>query len=247
MIKDSAKLSERAFTAVRISSRLRKERAALESNASLAQAITAVKDWQSSRLAKTHADLLESNRYRPAARFFLDDLYGSQDLSARDSEIIRMLPSLVKLLPEAALRTVVEALEMDALSEQLDRELAETLLSLVSASKSHFLLHQINSYEFEQVYRRAYLDMPNSHLRTEQLAMVSKIGSSLNKLVSQPLLGGLLNAMAGPAKLAGLQNVYDFLWRGFSAFKQMKGADEFLRLIVSREKAQDNYLRSLGD
>ncbi len=39
--------------------------------------------WQSARLARTYADLLASPRYRPAAAFFLDELYGSRIAPAR--------------------------------------------------------------------------------------------------------------------------------------------------------------------
>ena len=37
--------------------------------------------WQAARLARTHKDLLESRRFHDAAQFFLDDLYGPNDLS----------------------------------------------------------------------------------------------------------------------------------------------------------------------
>ncbi|HSQ73148.1 MAG TPA: hypothetical protein VLM87_12070, partial [Rubrivivax sp.] len=43
--------------------------------------------FQASRLAATYADLRESPRYRDAVEFFLTDLYGPQDLSARDEQV----------------------------------------------------------------------------------------------------------------------------------------------------------------
>jgi hypothetical protein len=128
---------------------------------------------------------------------------------------------------------VVEALEMDALSEQLDHDLAAQLM------RSELWLGQ----ELKIGYETAYRKMAGSDRRDIQIAMVTKIGTSLDKLVRQPLLGGLLGAMAGPAKMAGLSSVYDFLWRGFCAFKKMKGANEFLQIIQARETAEDQRLR----
>ena len=39
--------------------------------------------------ARTHADLLASERYHDAARFFLEDLYGTKDFSACDARVRR--------------------------------------------------------------------------------------------------------------------------------------------------------------
>jgi hypothetical protein len=170
----------------------------------------------------------------------INDLYGAHDLTLRDNEVKRMLPSLVKLLPNAALRTVVEALEMDALSEQLDHDMAAVLAAQISIMEGVY----DDPSAMATAYASCYRNMPNVAMRTEQIAMVSKIGKSLDTLVRQPMLGGLLAAMSGPAKIAGLSNVYDFLWRGFSAFKKMKGAQDFLQLIESRELAEHAKLRS---
>src|SRR5574340_846619 len=43
--------------------------------------------WQSARLAASHGDLLRSERYSPAANFFLNELYGPKDFSSRDEEV----------------------------------------------------------------------------------------------------------------------------------------------------------------
>jgi toxin YoeB len=42
--------------------------------------------WQSARLAHTHADLLHSPRYQPAADFFLNELYGDRDFRQREQD-----------------------------------------------------------------------------------------------------------------------------------------------------------------
>jgi hypothetical protein len=234
-------LSARAMMAVLDAASLREATKRLSVHDTRYLALRTLKSWQAARLAATYADLLQNPRYMDAANFFLHDIYGAPDLSARDQEIKKMLPSLVKLLPNSALRTVVEALEMDALSEQLDSDLAEEM------ERAYPRLFENGTPSKEAVriaYEDCYRTMSSANKRTEQINMVHTIGSSLDKLVRQPMLGGLLAAMSGPAKIAGLSNVYDFLWRGFSAFKKMKGAQEFLQIVRARESAEDARLRA---
>ncbi len=228
-------LSSRALAAVQQVASLRQTAKSWPAEHPSKSALLAIKSWQAKRLATTYADLLGNPRYVDAANFFLNDLYGAHDLSARDDEVKRMLPSLVKLLPNSALRTVVEALEMDALSEQLDHDLAVVFQAYAPSFGGV-------EAEMAQAYAYCYRTMPNLERRAAQIAMVARIGHSLDKLVRQPMLGGLLAAMSGPAKIAGLSSVYDFLWRGFSAFKKMKGAKEFLETIEAREIAEDKRL-----
>ncbi|MBP8309722.1 MAG: hypothetical protein KAY46_20765, partial [Burkholderiaceae bacterium] len=92
-------------------------RRAIAADPSLRLWTQAVKHWQAQRLASTHADLLADPGTNTAARFFLDDLYGAKDFSRRDTELMRLVPTMSRLLPERALATVADAVELDALSE----------------------------------------------------------------------------------------------------------------------------------
>ncbi|HEX5130330.1 MAG TPA: hypothetical protein VFV90_11320, partial [Usitatibacter sp.] len=53
-----------------------------------------------------------------------------------------------------------------------------------------------------------------------------------------------LKLMRTPAKLAGLQDLQDFLERGFTAFRAMGGAGDFLASIQARETEILNRLFS---
>ena len=79
-----------------------------------------LRQWQADRLGRTHRDLLESDRYGPAAKFFLADLYGPGDSARRDADVIRVMPTAEKLLPESGIKVLAQAIELDALSEELD-------------------------------------------------------------------------------------------------------------------------------
>jgi hypothetical protein len=179
----------------------------------------AVKRYQSERLRSTYADLLEAPRYRAAAQFFLDDLYGEKNFEQRDREALRVVPKLARLLPERAVETMALAVELDELSETLDARIA-----------SHVEL-PLDQAAYAQGYRRA----GTLAERERQIAMVDQIGRALDRLARMPLLAGMLHMMRAPAEAAGLQHLHQFLVRGFDSFRAMRGAGEFLETVRTRE------------
>lgn len=185
-----------------------------------------LKQWQSDRLARTYADLLASDRYRPAAEFFLSDLYGPKDFRSRDDELARVVPVMVRVLPARALFTLLEAVKMDTLSESLDTDMVRALRA---AGRSH----DIDTVAYVAAYRTC----GRRGDREQQIALVDYIGKTLDRLTRMPLIRVSLRIMEGPAHLAGLAALHSFLQRGFDAFSRMKGADEFLDIVTSRETA----------
>lgn len=188
-----------------------------------------LKAWQGRRLAHTHVALLESPRFGPAARFFLDDLYGPKDHRARDHDLARVLPKLLKLLPHSAQCTLAQALHMDALSERLDAQMTECL-------RAQGALQEPKDLSAAQ-YAMAYRTVGQQQARQEQLDLVMQIGQSLDQLTRLPMLAASLKLMKKPAELAGLSELHGFLQRGFMAFAHMKGAEDFLQQIVQEERA----------
>lgn len=184
-----------------------------------------LREWQQERLSRTYGDLLSSPRYGPAAEFFLSDLYGLQDTGARDAAIERLYPTMVKLLPEAGLRSIGFALELDALSEELDAQLLDALESKLAP----------HSRMLEADYCEAYRRCDNYALRRHQIELFRDVGDALAHAVEKPLVYSLLRGMRRPARLAGFGELQDFLERGFRAFRHMQDAREFLDTIERRE------------
>jgi hypothetical protein len=190
----------------------------------------ALRAFQAGRLAKTHADLLQSERYRPAATFFLSDLYGPKDVTKRDVEVERILPSLVAVLPAAAVQSLAMALEVDALSESLDAKIVDELRNSQPGPTKPL---QVD----EERYAAAYRTCDNRADREHQIELIDAIGKVLDRVAHKPLVTAATELARRPAHLAGLGEIHDFLERGLLAFRHMSRADEFLDIIRDRETA----------
>lgn len=186
-----------------------------------------LREWQAARLARTHRDLLDDPRYRPAALFFLDEVYGTKDTSARDAAMESKHAILARRMPPGALHTLGLALELDALSEELDAEMLDALAQEAGAER----------LVTEPAYLAAYRRCDNYALRERQIELIHELGNDLAALVRKPLVHTLLKALHLPAKLVGLGVLQEFLECGFDAFEHMGDATVFLETIRSRESA----------
>ena len=181
--------------------------------------------WQAARLAKTHADLLASPKFNIAATFFLSDLYGPKDFSERDTEMEKVLPIMTTMLPVSGLRTLLLAVEVDALSERFDAEMVVVLGKRLD--QDGLALDD---------YAAAYRQVGDREGRELQIRLIGETGEALDALAHKTFAGAALKLMHGPAQLAGLGALHAFLERGFNAFRSLRRADEFLETIVQRER-----------
>lgn len=193
-------------------------------NPQLARALEQLSLWQSLRLGRTYADLESQPRYADAVEFFDSDLYGNVDFARRDADIARAAPIIGRTLPNRAIAVVAQAVEVHALSQELDRALLARLPNL----DGRFSVAD---------YCRAYRRMNNRAGRERQIQLIIDVGTELDRLVRKPLLKTALMMMRQPARLAGMVVLHDFLERGYRAFRKMNGAGEFLATIASRETA----------
>jgi hypothetical protein len=191
-------------------------------DAALAARVLSLKAYQHARFAHTYADLLASERHGPAARFFLDDLYGPGDFTQRDTQFARVVPALVRLFPADLVQTVAALSGLHALSEQLDTALAGAGSSPQWTAAN---------------YRQAWCSSCTPPDRERQITLTLEVGQSLDRYTRKPLLRQSLRLMRGPASAAGLGTLQTFLERGFDTFRAMRGADAFLTTIAQRERA----------
>ncbi|MCO6451626.1 MAG: hypothetical protein J5I90_12640 [Caldilineales bacterium] len=192
----------------------------------LAPEMALLRTWQSQRLTTTHADLLQSERYGPACRFFLDDIYAPRDFSQRNHDAERIHDFMMRFLPASTLRTLTLAIELNNFTDDLDEQLLVAMIDQLG------LTDAITA----EMYAEGYRICDNYEERAAQIRMVTEIGHGLQRLVRIPLVGWTLRLARGPAHRGGWYELQGFLERGFAAFKHMGGGvNGFLRTVESRE------------
>lgn len=198
-----------------------RERRRRAAEPALAARVKALKHYQQQRLRHTYGDLLASARYRQAASFFLEELYGPEDFVQRDAQFARVVPAIARLFPGEVVATVESLSQLHALSERLDTAMAEALDSPALDADA---------------YGRAWRAVGQPAARERQIALLLQVGQALDRHTRSRWLRASLHMMRTPAKAAGLDALQHFLEAGFDAFGGMGGADEFLRWIGERER-----------
>ena len=165
--------------------------------------------------------------------FFRDDLYGVQSTEQRDWDLGGLLPTLARVLPAAAIAALAHAMALNCLSERLDAE-------LIGALRSTGSLAGITP----ERYGAAYRSCGRRAEREKQIVLVIDVGRTLDRLTRLRAVRVAL-MLAGPAaRAAGFADLYEFLERGFVAFRHLGKADDFLAIIERREKGTVELLLS---
>lgn len=197
------------------------ERLRREQDAALAARTRVIKGYQHQRFAHTYGDLLAQPRYAQSSRFFLDELYGPQDFTDRDTQFARVVPGLVRIFPHELVGTVRALSELHALSEAMDTAMGGQLESPRVDARA---------------YTAAWQAVGKPRVRARQIELMVAVGSALDRYTRNPILRHSLRLMRGPARAAGLSALQSFLETGFDTFRAMKGAEAFLQTIAGRER-----------
>ncbi|MBI5720485.1 MAG: hypothetical protein HZC37_22645 [Burkholderiales bacterium] len=203
-----------------------RERERRAADPALRARVTALKHYQQQRLRHTYADLLASPRYRQAALFFLEELYGPEEFVQRDAQFARIAPAIARLFPGEVVATVAVLSQLHALSEALD-----TLMALALAGAAG-----LDAPLDAEAYGRAWRTVGQVAERERQIALLLQVGQALDRHTRSRLLRASLHVMRTPARAAGLGALQRFLEAGFDAFGAMGGAKEFLQTIAERER-----------
>lgn len=202
----------------------------------LRAATQAVKKFQAQRFTATYADLLASQDYATATRFFLDELYSDKDYSLRDAQFARIAGALQRFFPATVIDTAVSLAELHALTEEMDFAMAMAWSENSPATPD----------EGVAAYVKAWNTVGRAADRNRQLDVVLHVGAELDRLTRTPGLRMMLRMMRRPANAAGLGSLQRFLEAGFDTFAGMSGqgsrAKEFLSMIHVREAYWINQL-----
>jgi hypothetical protein len=181
--------------------------------------------WQAERLARTYEDLLQQPRYRPACLFFLKDIYAARDFSQRDHDLETMYDFMRRFVPDAVSRPAALTIKLHRMTEQLDSQLLDVLVSQLGV---------VDSITVEQ-YAEAYRRCNNYRPRVEQIEAIVDICNHIDDIVRNPVTGPALKIARRPLRAAGYGEVVTFLERGYDSFKRMHGSHHFRKTLHERE------------
>lgn len=189
------------------------------------EAFIALQHWQQSRLARSFEDFYREPGYRPAMVFFLTDIYGGLDFRKRDQDMSRVMPVMVRFLPDRALNTMSEAFELQAISLEFDMAMAAWMEARG--------IRSLDMRQYGEVYR-ACGDRPG---RERQILLIRKLGYDLDNLVQKSFVNYLVRLLRGPAHAAGFGELQEFLEGGLESFRALEDIEYFVETIYEREWA----------
>ncbi|MBL8132238.1 MAG: hypothetical protein JNL42_10305 [Anaerolineae bacterium] len=183
--------------------------------------------WQSERLSKTYADLLDVPDYAPACRYFLNDLYAARDFSQRDHDTERIHHLLGQVMPPVIERSLADIIALNQMSHALDAQLVSVLVGQLGVTEA------ISTAQYCQAYRIC----DNQDARAAQIALLSKLVREVGALAQQNMVSWSLKVIKGPAVRLGWGELFGFLERGYDAFRKMRDASAFAAIVEEREGA----------
>lgn len=186
-----------------------------------------VRRWQALRLEASFDRFLSDPKRRPAAQFFLSDVYNDRDFSRRDADIAKVLPMMQRLLPVGLLETVADAIELGLLTHAFDLRMAQALQAVGGQRR------KLDADLYARAYRQAGLP----RLRSHQIDLIARVGLGLGNALRLPGVSMLLKLSHGPARAAGLSELQGFLERGFAAFAKLGDVRAFIAEIEADERA----------
>jgi hypothetical protein len=170
-------------------------------------------------------DLLADPAFAPACRFFLTDIYAPRDFSQRDHDFERLHSLLSRFLPGHMLSLLKHAIDLNALTAELDQALVQAL------EEDPGFAEAITPDLYAEAYRRC----DNFAARLSQIEQLTAILREVGDGARRPLVGASLRLARRPAHTAGWFELYDFLERGYTAFQPMKKPGDFADIIEQRE------------
>jgi len=180
-------------------------------------------DWQVAYTLPFYSEFREVPQTAAAVEFVISDLIGT-NISARDADLARVVPIMVRLLPEKALQALASALELNARALSINLDICRTLFELIDTSAG------ISERDYCDAFRRSTtLDEC-----MELIDLTTVLGHNLKRLVRKPMLGMTLRAMHGPAHAAGFGAMQDFLEKGYTTFHAIDDVDNFLSRFAAR-------------
>jgi hypothetical protein len=192
--------------------------------------------FQIERLEQTYADLVADQATRSLGLFFIHDLYGRQDVQARDAGVVKVYRAMEAGLSEQVVAGLKRLLRLHRITHEMDREMA-ALLEVELGDDA------INIAAYEEVYRKA----GSYELRQEQIQLSVEAMEVVHRISRSRLIGTSLRAVRWVAEKLGTTEAVETMLRGYDAFRNVKEIGDFVQVIRQREQERLDRIFQKGE
>jgi hypothetical protein len=179
--------------------------------------------WQVAYLLPFFSEFEARPDTAAAVEFIVSDLMGS-GIAARDADLARVIPIMVRLLPDRALEALASAMQLNA------RTLAINLANSEKLAERTDIGEGISERDFCAAFRST----TTLEECLELIGLTIVLGHTLKRLVRNRMLRMTLHAMHYPAHAAGFGAMQDFLEKGYTTFHAIDDVDYFLGQFAER-------------
>lgn len=170
-----------------------------------------------------YADLRERPGYDDAIDFVISDLVGP-DIAKRDRELEKVVPLMMRMLPEKALAALATAMALNADVLRINLGIADVLGDRVTSGEP----------VSERDYCAASRQVADFADCERLIATTVEAGLALERIVALPMISPLLRSMRGPARLAGVGDLQAFLEKGLRTFRAVPDVHVFVESLEAR-------------
>ncbi|OQY07924.1 MAG: hypothetical protein B6I22_02075 [Desulfobacteraceae bacterium 4572_123] len=195
----------------------------------------ALQAFQAIRLNSTYEDLKKDPQYAMIGDFFFNKLYAPEDFTFRDTSIRKLHAALDGKVYKGMVTGVTKVIELHELSDSMDDLMVHKMIE--AGIDEHITME-----EYQEIYR----SLDNYDQRIYQINLSTEVTRIFHKLSRKWIVGISLKTVKAASILFDIKPVVDFVYDGYTSFRQLKNIDFFVDTITERETAWHNEIWSGG-
>jgi len=193
----------------------------------------ALQVFQSIRLNRTYKDLKKDPQYAMIGDFFFNKLYAPEDFTFRDTSMKKLHAALDGKIYKGMVTGVTKVIELHELSDSLDDLMVHKMIE--AGIDEHITME-----EYQDIYR----SLDNYDQRIYQINLSTEVTRIFHKLSRKWIVGISLKTVKAASILFDIKPIIDFIYDGYTSFRQLKSIDFFVETIIERENAWHNEIWS---
>jgi len=195
----------------------------------------ALQAFQAIRLNSTYEDFKKDPQYAMIGDFFFNKLYAPEDFTFRDTSIRKLHAALDGKVYKGMVTGVTKVIELHELSDSMDDLMVHKMIE--AGIDEHITME-----EYQEIYRSLH----NYDQRIYQINLSTEVTRIFHKLSRKWIVGISLKTVKAASMLFDIKPIIDFIYDGYTSFRQLKNIDFFVDAITEREIAWHNEIWSCG-